>query len=224
MKYCKNCNVYIRTPQKRCPLCQGELQGSSDPENKPEQIFPDFSRSVYRGILWYRIFSFLCLTTGMIFLITDWLCNKAFGWSLYCVAAVGTIWILTTVGFLKRRNLLKIAVWEFGLLSLLAILWDVLTGWNGWSLDFALPVLAIICLVIMLVLCGILRIRISYGMIYFLMGSAAGIFPLLLYWIGILEKGNWAVLSGGFSSLVIAALVIFRWNDVRTEMEKTFHI
>lgn len=50
-----------------------------------------------------------------------------------------TAWILTTVGYKKRRNLLKNALWQLILISAGLIIWDFATGWRGWSLDIALP-------------------------------------------------------------------------------------
>lgn len=40
MQYCSKCKVSIETPHKRCPLCQGKLEGEGEEENK---LFPDLS-------------------------------------------------------------------------------------------------------------------------------------------------------------------------------------
>ena len=40
MQYCSKCKVSIETPHKRCPLCQGKLEGEGEEESK---LFPDLS-------------------------------------------------------------------------------------------------------------------------------------------------------------------------------------
>ena len=37
MQYCSKCKVSIETPHKRCPLCQGKLEGEGEEESK---LFP----------------------------------------------------------------------------------------------------------------------------------------------------------------------------------------
>ena len=45
------------------------------------------------------------------------------------------------VGIRKWRNLPKSVMYEALLGAGLSILWDVGTGWHGWSLNFVLPIL-----------------------------------------------------------------------------------
>lgn len=33
MQYCSKCKVSIETPHKRCPLCQGKLEGEGEEES-----------------------------------------------------------------------------------------------------------------------------------------------------------------------------------------------
>ena len=44
-----------------------------------------------------------------------------------------------SVAYTKRRNILKNEMWQLLLVTVLSIIWDHLTGWRGWSLDFIFP-------------------------------------------------------------------------------------
>lgn len=41
--------------------------------------------------------------------------------------------------FFKRYNLLKNAMWQLIIVTVGCIIWDWLTRWHGWSIDFVLP-------------------------------------------------------------------------------------
>ena len=49
------------------------------------------------------------------------------------------MWLALAVGFFKRYNLLKNAMWQLIIVTVGCLIWDWLTGWHGWSIDFVLP-------------------------------------------------------------------------------------
>ena len=49
------------------------------------------------------------------------------------------MWLALAVGFFKRYNLLKNAMWQLIIVTVGCIIWDWLTRWHGWSIDFVLP-------------------------------------------------------------------------------------
>ena len=56
MQYCRRCKAWIENPSRRCPLCQGVLEGEPEPEG---QLFPDVTRTTSGMEFGFRVFTFL---------------------------------------------------------------------------------------------------------------------------------------------------------------------
>ena len=137
MQYCKRCKITVRNPRRKCPLCQGNLEGTLEEEN---QMFPDLRRESSRMAMGFRIFSFVCIAACVAAVSVNWILGFHSFWSGYVLAGVGCMWILSAVAIVKRRNLFKNAVWEAVLLWAVFLFWDYITGWRGWSVNFGIPI------------------------------------------------------------------------------------
>ena len=49
------------------------------------------------------------------------------------------MWLTMAVGYVKRFNLLKNAAWQLLIMSGICVLWDLGTGWRGWSVNIGIP-------------------------------------------------------------------------------------
>ena len=137
MQYCKRCKITVRNSRRKCPLCQGNLEGNPEEENR---MFPDLRRESSRMAMGFRIFSFVCIAVCVAAVSVNWILGFHSFWSGYVLAGVGCMWILSAVAIVKRRNLFKNAVWEAVLLWAVFLFWDFITGWRGWSVDFGIPI------------------------------------------------------------------------------------
>ena len=100
------------------------------------------------------------------------------------------MWLATTIGFFKRHNLLKNAMWQLVIVTGISILWDYLTGWRGWSVDFVLPIVSMGILLAMVVISAIRRYPAKEYMIYLVMAAGYGlVVPLLLLVFGAVAAG-----------------------------------
>ena len=154
MQYCKRCKITVRNPHRKCPLCQGNLEGIPEEEN---QMFPDFTRENSRMAMGFRIFSFVCIAVCVAAVSVNWTMGFHSFWSGYVLAGVGCMWILSAVAIVKRRNLFKNAVWEAVLLWAVFLFWDFITGWRGWSVDFGIPIVLLAVYVILWVVVFVTR-------------------------------------------------------------------
>lgn len=62
------------------------------------------------------------------------------------------MWLALAVGFFKRYNLLKNAMWQLIIVTVGCIIWDWLTRWHGWSIDFVLPGVSGLIMISMLII------------------------------------------------------------------------
>lgn len=86
MQYCKRCKITVRNPHRKCPLCQGNLEGIPEEEN---QMFPDFTRENSRMAMGFRIFSFVCIAVCVAAVSVNWTMGFHSFWSGYVLAGVG---------------------------------------------------------------------------------------------------------------------------------------
>lgn len=111
-----------------------------------QEHFPDLSKETATHDFWYRLFTFSCLAVMVISGILNYLLIPEMFWSRYVMGGMASAWIITSVGYRKRRNLLKNAVWQLVLIGIGLYLWDYATGFYGWSLNIGLPCLILSCL------------------------------------------------------------------------------
>ncbi len=109
------------------------------------------------------------------------------------------------------------------LLSVLLILWDLLTGWKGWSVNYGVPLVITATMIFLTVITALLHLTSESYMIYFLMTCLAGLVPWILAMVEILPVKVPAAVSGTVSILILAALVIFQRQAVIEELKKKFH-
>ncbi|HIR75690.1 MAG TPA: alcohol acetyltransferase, partial [Candidatus Choladousia intestinipullorum] len=102
-------------------------------------------------------------------------------------------WLIVSVAYTKRRNILKNEMWQLLLVTGIGILWDVFTGWHAWSVNFLFPFGALA------VLCSI---------------------PVILVWAGCVTIPVPSVICAGISFLVLAGLFIFQKKDTLREFRK----
>ncbi|HAX53152.1 DUF6320 domain-containing protein [Muricomes intestini] len=198
-------------------------QGIQAEKVEPEYPQPDVPRELEIKI--FRIYSFLCLAAAVAFVAVDFSFHPQVRWPLFTAAGIGSMWLATWIGFAKRYNLMKNVMWQLIIVSLGCILWDISTGWHGWSVDFVLPIVCMSVLLSMLIIAKIQRHTAREYMIYFVMAGGYGvILPLILLLTGVTKLQIISIVCVVVCFLVLAALIIFREKEFREEMHKKFHV
>lgn len=219
MQQCRKCRINIEGSKERCPLCQGELIGTPEPEMYP--------RYVYKGLnstFILKLVSFIAITASVICLATDYMLAERLTWSLISVGGIICAWLTTAVGITYRKNVIKNITWELILVTALAILWDKFTGSYGWSLDFVLPCASICSMVSTFILAKVLKMKSGEYMLYLIMGSIYGLIPFICLAAGLVTIKYPSVISIGVSIIFMAALIIFRGKSTKDEIERRFHL
>lgn len=221
MQYCEKCKVKIRTSHEKCPLCQGIIKGEAE---KAEEIFPEIKEKNYPGVLFFQCFTFICIASGVITVMVNRIFTPLLNWHFYVLGGIVCIWICTAVGLLKRRNLLKNAIWQEIIVIIISIGWDIFTGWHKWSLDYVVPCICVVTILFMVVMSVIQKLKPQEYMIYFVIAGGLGMLPIIFLWMGILKIDYPSILCSGFSFLFLIALLLFRYHIVMTELHKKLHI
>lgn len=200
-----------------------EEQGISVSLLDKEDRYPDTAKEkkiVHKSFQW---FTFICVAVAVVANVLNWVAFPSSWWGKYVLVGAACAWLVTGTGLAKRRNPLKNAVWQMILLSVLLILWDLLTGWKGWSVNYGVPLVITATMIFLTVITALLHLTSESYMIYFLMTCLAGLVPWILAMVEILPVKVPAAVSGTVSILILAALVIFQRQAVIEELKKKFH-
>ena len=134
------------------------------------------------------------------------------------------MWLTFMIGFLKRHNLLKNAMWQLLIITLGCIVWDVETGWHRWSVDFVLPITSIVILVTMLAIIRVRKHPPREYLIYLIMASVYGaLLPTALALSKIVHIFLPTILCVGFCFLFLLDLIWRKSREFKEEMIKKFH-
>lgn len=226
MNTCPHCHIQIGGDSKYCPLCQNRLPGT------PEMPYwPATAPRIHRVSLLYKIIAFIALGIAVVcgavdFLLTD---GAHLHWSLLVL-----LWILAGLmvlhSVLRRRYNGPRQLFDLLLVvSAMIVFTDWFTGYTGYSLDLVVPILCSVSLVCNFIF-SIWRNRYTVNaLVYMLMNIGIGVLPyiLLLFRVG---QGKidghsipWVVCLI-ISIITFLGLIIFRWRDLRSEVEKRLHM
>ncbi|MEM1484547.1 DUF6320 domain-containing protein [Oscillospiraceae bacterium PP1C4] len=221
MLFCDKCKVSIGGNRHSCPLCQSALLGS--PEDKDE-IFPVIPSNRQRYQLLIRTMIFASVAIVVISVTLNILLQGQRLWSLFVVAAVACMWVSLFSAIHRRHNIPKNIIWQVVILSLIAVAWDFLTHWRGWSIHYVIPA---ICVSAMAAVSGcalFMKLRIEEYMIYLILDGLLGLVPLVFLLMGWLQITYPSVICVAVSLLSLSALFSFAGDALKCEIKKRLHL
>lgn len=190
-----------------------------------EPDFPEDARPNYEGKKVLQIFTFCCIAAIVISMMTDIIISPGVHWSVFVAAGCVTMWLTMAVGYVKRFNLLKNAAWQLLIMSGICVLWDLGTGWRGWSVNIGIPDICLLIQVVMLIISRIRSLSPREYMIYYVMAAVYSmILPLILLVTGVIHNRTPSVICIGCSFLLLIGLILFKRKEFKEEMHKKFHV
>ena len=190
-----------------------------------EPDFPEDARPNYEGKKVLQIFTFCCIAAIVISMMTDIIISPGVHWSVFVAVGCATMWLTMAVGYVKRFNLLKNAAWQLLIMSGICVLWDLGTGWRGWSVNIGIPDICLLIQVVMLIISRIRSLSPREYMIYYVMAAVYSmILPLILLVTGVIHYRTPSVICIGCSFLLLIGLILFKRKEFKEEMHKKFHV
>ena len=102
------------------------------------------------------------------------------------------------VGYRKRKNPLKNGMWQLVIVTVGSVLWDIFTGWQGWSVDYVVPLAILVNMLSMIIISAAGKMEVSEYLFY--------------------------LVQAGVSLLFLLGLAIFKWKDLVREVQKKFRV
>ena len=190
-----------------------------------ENDFPGYyEKPSRRALMGLKIFSFTCTAAVVICWMLNYLLTYGKWWAGYVTAGVFCTWLLIMVGYRKRRNPLKNGMWQLIIVALGSLLWDNRYTYRGWSVDYVIPLAALVNMLSMVIISAAGRLETSEYLFYLVQAGVSGLIPFILLAAGAASVPYPSVICSGLSLLFLLGLIMFKWKDFIREVRKKFRV
>lgn len=222
MKYCAKCKVNVAGSREKCPLCQHNLTVIDKEPN--EESFPFIERKRRAFSLFWKIFSLVSFVVVVASMVVNAQFPQSGNWWRFVVCGVICAWACIGIAIKKRKNILKNVFYETSIIALLVVFWDYFTGWHNWSLEFAVPIIFAVSMLVMALLAKILRICAEEHLVYLWVLIIFGIIPQFFLVKNILIVRLPSLICVGISGILFFVLLVFEGKKMWQELKKRLHI
>ena len=159
-----------------------------------------------------------------ILLLINLLVDKTNHWSLLCVA--GIIYVYGTIIYSRKRNI-NIAsnvFVQYILVSLLMLAYDYFLGYEGWSINIAIPIVIIIANSTLMILTIVSRKRYMRYAMYHVLTFLFSMGQLIILLTGHLENKVLSIVACGIAGLSLLLTAILCGKAMWLETKKRLHM
>ncbi|KAB1644924.1 DUF6320 domain-containing protein [Gulosibacter chungangensis] len=218
MNGCEACKVTIEGAWMRCPLCGASTTGTATTSPLPA-VPLKFSR---RRLLTVLAFSSLGLVVGS-FAVQLFFGHDGVGVVRSIWLGVMAMWLVVLTAVRKRRNVAKSTVYLVLIVGLICVYWDYLTGWNAWSLTYAVPIMSASAVVGLLIAVRLMRMELGEYLVYSGVTALLGLLPILFLVFGWVTNPVPSIICVVLSAIILV-LQLVRIRSVGHELGKRFHL
>jgi hypothetical protein len=222
MKYCKKCNVYVRSGSRKCPLCFSGLTATDEADSPAG--YPDLTEQSGKYNILLRLFLFLSVSVTLLSVVVNIWCWHGILWSFIVMTGILLLWETIGLMILSKKNAGLKVISQTLVVLILLITIDSVLGWKQWSIGLIAPFIIIASTCAMTIVLYINRTKWREYMLFQFLITINGFIPVLLYWIGI-TKIIWPGAVGAlYSLLTLLGMMIFADKQFKNELKKRFHV
>lgn len=222
MKKCNQCGIFIKNDRMVCPLCQHGLETIEKEEYVP--AYPSVSFDVHKYHIIIRIFLFISIVLEAALLIINYLTFTGIWWALICGGAIAYFWLTMKFSIQNNTNhATKILVQTIAAMGLTVFI-DWTVGYQGWSVNYALPAIVMIAYVAILIL---MAVNFMNWPSYLLFQIELVILSLLLFvfnLLGFVTNPVLTYIAAASTSIILIGTIIFGDKKAKNEFKRRFHI
>ncbi len=217
--YCTNCKVEVVGNRKSCPLCQGMLAGE-----KQEEVFPkiSFVYTEHGGFL--KVMLLISVIISSVSVALNVMLPRAGAWSLFVLGGIGSAWISMISAINKRNNLPKNIVYQVIIISVIVVLWDLLTGWRGWSITYVIPFVCFFAMISMVIISKIRDLYVEDYILYIVIDGCFGLAQIIFVFTGWLTALYPSLICIVTSVISLSFIMIFKQKELSAEIKRRLHI
>ena len=221
MQICPKCKVNIRGNKSCCPLCQGKLKNV---EGELSPSFPAIKRKKISNITFLKVCTFLFVASEIVFTTINIMTAGQYPFISPVMLGIFAGWITIMTTMYLRNNLIKVITWEVIVAIVIDIYVDIHTGFKGWSIEWMIPLTLIGLAIATIITAGVLKLRLDEYILYLVLDLIMVLLQIIFIKNGT-NKVPWPAVSSVMIYLILfAAVIIFRFKDLKNASEKMFNM
>lgn len=144
-------------------------------------------------------------------------------WSVIAIASMIYVGMTMRYSIMRHANLgYKMMIQILGAQALLVII-DVMTGYKGWSVDYAIPTTILFADIAIVFLIIVNRLNWQSYFMYQIAITVFSFIPMVLWAVGVIGRPLMAIITVIISVLVLTVTVLLGDRRVKNELIRRFH-
>lgn len=223
MKWCNQCRLEIADSEPVCPLCKTVPESDGKTEIKPP-LYPKIEFDVRKFHMLIRLFIFGSVVVSCILLFVNLMIYRGLFWSGIVIAAI--LYANMTLVYSVERNMNPAAkIMVQTLAAQLLVVWiDYLIGYEGWSVNYAVPGILLVAECSMLVLQIVNFMNWQSYILFQIEYVVLSMIPVGLSFCHIITKPAMTFLALGCSVVIFVGTMVFGDKKAKDELIRRFHI
>lgn len=217
---CKNCSIEIKSLSRNCPLCGKHLSGDTSP-TVPYPKIKSPGRERYPKSL--RIILFSAITASIALLAVNLLTYENSLWSIIPISSVWLAFLILGLPITLRRITPFMIIMDNVILSFYLVIVDVATGYTGWAMGYAVPLMLFGSSLTVTIIVMCTRMTLRKFFLFQLAIAVICFIPLIMR--EFFDFVFWpSIVSAAYGFLTILGMLIFGDKKLRFEAKKRYHI
>lgn len=222
MKICKRCQIKILDETVTCPLCRSVL----DDEDlvKGDFRYPTLSFNSSRYYLLNKILLFISVMIVITSVTVNYVLYNGVLWSLASIVAVLYSWTIIRHAVKNSIDLASKIIVQAISASILIIVIDVVIGFNGWSVDYVVPQVAILANIGIFILLIVSKLDWKRYVLHQMGMAFLGFVPVILSLFQVVNHPLMSYIATATSVVILVFTVIFGDKSLKSEITRRFHV
>lgn len=225
MSKCNRCSIDVFDNSHVCPLCNGVLDKATTTDyHSKSNMYPDVMPKIKKLKLFIKIFVFVSIVIEGILILVNSLTDSHFKWSLICGVVLTYACFTVIFTFQRDRGHRTKLFMQAVAAMLLVYLIDVVIGYNGWSLSYAIPciIMSMDGIIIILMLANIRHWQ-NYLLLQIMMLFVSIIFVVFAA-CNLVRHPVLTIIAAAISGLCLLGSFIFGDKKAVGELTRRFRI
>lgn len=224
MSRCHRCNVEILDETIVCPLCHGVLEREDDGEIEHSRslMYPDITQYTKKLEFIFKIIAFSAMLVEILLIVINYLTYNGVKWSAIC--GLGLAYICFVAYYAYQRNSghrAKVLV-LFLLAMPMFFVMDYVLGYEGWSLDYASPIMIMVIDIVIIVL---MLVNVRNWQNYIMMQIVMLFVCIVGMVLVMMDVIGWPVLmiiATGVTGIIFVGTIVFGDKKAMVELFRQF--
>lgn len=192
---------------------------------EPEKIpYPKQLRDEQPGTKWITGYLGATVVLQGLLMLINFMNYQGVPWSLVSGGVAVYLWITMRFAIHHNTNPAAKIMWQTLGIQGLCLLVDWISGYKGWSLNYAAPSFLILANGLNLILTMVNRVNWQSYLLFQMEYVALALVLLVLLLVGAITRPLWTLLALAAAVVILAASVLLGKKKARIELQRRFHI